>query len=62
MSAELAIFGENGAILNADEMKPQSEWKKPEPQGLTRQQLKRFMIAMAIVLTVTTVSMIWIIP
>ena len=32
------IFGENGAILNADEMQPQKDWPKPEPQGLTRKQ------------------------
>ena len=32
------IFGENGAILNADEMQPQKDWPKPQPQGLTRKQ------------------------
>ena len=38
MSGEPPIFGENGTILNADEMQPQSEWPKPPPQSMTRKQ------------------------
>ena len=53
------IFGENGTILNADEMQPQSEWPKPEPQGITRKQWMRILFVVALSLAVTTANMYW---
>jgi len=56
------IFGPNGTILNADEMRPQNEWPKPEPQGMTRRQIKAWIAFELITLGIIIACVIWIIP
>ena len=56
---EPPIFGENGAILNADDMQQQSEWPKPQPQGLTRKQWISIIVVALISMIATTASMVW---
>lgn len=53
------IFGENGTILNADKMQPQKEWPKPEPQRMTRKQIKSLTLAMLIVVGITLGNLLW---
>jgi len=56
---EPPVFGENGTILNAEKMRPQSAWPKPAPQGLTRKQWIKFMITLLLVIGVTTATMMF---
>ena len=46
---EPPIFGENGAILNADDMQPQKDWPKPEPQSMTRKQWISLIIMVGVI-------------
>ena len=56
---ESRIFGENGAILNADDMQPQKDWPKPEPQGMARKQWISLIIMVGVIICVTAANMIW---
>jgi len=56
---EPPVFGPNGTLLNADKMRPQNEWPKPELQGMTRGQWLSMIITMGILVALNLVNIIW---
>jgi len=56
---EPPVFGENGSILNASQMQPQSEWPKPEPQGLTGKEKKAILLFAVLSLIMVAARIYW---